>query len=1240
MPDDTVALLVDELMPSHYAESFPRKEREEHDQLIRTLSEQQPYEVKVHPVSEKIGEVCMISVDVPGIFSLYCGLLGTTGFNIRAGSVFTGIRPLEPPAASPRRRYSLSRQDRIRTRRLIIDRFTGVLEEGKDFSSWKQELEHKLARTYRTLIEAPSLEEGIARAREELALEVARYLHTHRELLPPYMYPVLVVHDETVQEYTRIRVASIDTPFFLYALGTALHLNNVSVENVQIATVGTQVEDIFDFVDSTRRPITDPHLLRRLKLSLMLTKHFTYFIAQAPDPSRALIRFEHLLQEVLSRQESAPELLLSDPRLLDELAVLLGTSDFLWEEFVRLHYDQLLPFLKNRPEKGFSTPPEELGTALRTLLSQGTTLEEKKRLLNEWKNRELYLIDLDHLLMWEQDFRMLSERLTLLAEVVVQAAMELAWEEMTNRYGVPRTVAGMEAEWAVFGLGKLGGAALGYASDLELLCVFSDQGRTDGPEAIDNAEFFERLFRQGTSLIEAKKEGIFQVDLRLRPHGDAGPLACSLESFVRYYGKGGGAHSAERLALVRMRRVAGSTVLGDRVERLRDELVYEARSIDMEEIRSLRAKQIAHKTRPGTYNVKFSPGGLVDIEYAVQILQIRYGAEIPEVRTPRIHVALEVLHRRGILKAEEADHIVEAYYFLRKVINGLRMLRGNALDLELPERGSLEYEHLARRIGYRMKDQISAADQLRYDIEAHTAYVRTFVERHLGDEALPPTPSASIADLVLGAHLAPPRVEGILSRAHLADSGRALRNIHTLTSEHPTHAAYALLVAWDVLRALPDPDMALNNWERFYTTLPSETSEGLSRKSHFTQILSQPGRIDILLKTFSASQYLADTLIGSPHLFEWLTDPKTIHTTLSADTLLPDLQGRAPLSLEEEDFSEALRRFKQRHLLRIGIRDICFHYPLETITRELSLLAEAILTHTLAYALSRTAPSLEGRSPLALLAFGKLGGGELNYSSDIDLLPLVHPGEEAHREPLAEALRLFTRILTVHTSTGFLYRVDYRLRPFGEKGLLIHDSMMLRSYYEEDASPWEYQAALKLRGVAGDERLSEEFLSWLKEHVRSRIRWDEVREWNLRLRHSALQQYGRGLKKGINIKQHEGGLRDIEFGVQALQLKHLPDAPDLWCGNTLTALDLLVRHGILGEEEGRTLSQNYRTLRALEHVLQLMENRQTHTLPSSGILPIVKRLDPSLDEERFKTMLDEIMHYNRDFFRRTLETTA
>ena len=158
------------------------------------LSEKRPYVLRLYPVSERIGEVCIISVDIPGIFSLYSVNVSTRGFNIRAGSVFTGTRPMESPPPLRRKGYAIHRRDSIRSRRLIIDRFTGVLEEGKDFSSWKAEFETRLSRAYRFIMEASTLEEGLERAREELALEVAPLPALPREILPPYMYPVLVVN--------------------------------------------------------------------------------------------------------------------------------------------------------------------------------------------------------------------------------------------------------------------------------------------------------------------------------------------------------------------------------------------------------------------------------------------------------------------------------------------------------------------------------------------------------------------------------------------------------------------------------------------------------------------------------------------------------------------------------------------------------------------------------------------------------------------------------------------------------------------------------------------------------------------------------------------------------------------------------------------------------------------------------------------------------------------------------------
>jgi glutamate-ammonia-ligase adenylyltransferase len=290
------------------------------------------------------------------------------------------------------------------------------------------------------------------------------------------------------------------------------------------------------------------------------------------------------------------------------------------------------------------------------------------------------------------------------------------------------------------GLGKLGGVALGYASDIELLFVYSDsgstagpegstagpeestagpeestagpegsasgpEGSTSGPERLDNSEFFDKLVREVLQLVHAKREGIFHIDLRLRPYGAAGPLGCSLESFCTYYASGGPAHSYERLSLVRLRAVGGDRSLGSQVERLRDEMVYSAQSIDLAELRALRARQVEEKTRiepvpaspaaalsaipgaapgPVRANAKFSPGALVDLEYAVQILQVTHGAIEKRLRTPRIHEALDALASIGLVEHSEASELVAAYHFFRHLINGLRMLRGSAQDLFLP----------------------------------------------------------------------------------------------------------------------------------------------------------------------------------------------------------------------------------------------------------------------------------------------------------------------------------------------------------------------------------------------------------------------------------------------------------------------------------------------------------------------------------------------------------------------------
>ena len=526
-----------------------------------------------------------------------------------------------------------------------------------------------------------------------------------------------------------------DTPAFLYSLATALSLNNLSIERVRIGGKGPRVEDEVLCVDADGKPIVDKQVLERVRLSVLLTKQFTYFLNTAPDPFTALERFERLTEDLLrqSQPQAAEQWLdrLADPRNMQDLAKLLGTSDFLWEDFIRAQYESLLPMLETHMQgRGLGQPPETVPARIEQLMQGAATLSEKQDRINKFKDEEVFRIDLDHILSPQTDFRELSRRLTLLAENLVMASAQIVYEDLVRQFGRPTTDDHQDAHYAVFGLGKLGGVALGYASDIELIFVYSDGGTTSGGQrqAITNTEFFEQHVRQTSQFLRTKREGIFEIDLRLRPYGKEGPLASSLNQFRSYFSADGPAHSFERLALVRMRWIAGNPTLGFEVEQLRDAMVYDQPQLDMDDLWDVWGKQRRQKARPGSINAKYDPGALADLEGTVQLLQVTHAGAAPQLRTPRLSVAMESLRRAGILSPVEYADLIGAYYFLRRLINALRMLRGSAQDLFLPAPQSDEFLHLARRMGYEKLDDKDAGVQLVEEFGQRTSAVRRFVE--------------------------------------------------------------------------------------------------------------------------------------------------------------------------------------------------------------------------------------------------------------------------------------------------------------------------------------------------------------------------------------------------------------------------------------------------------------------------------------------------------------------------------
>ena len=716
-----------------YLERFGPASIALHTRGLAQLSDQHPVEVILEDTGDASAECTILAFDHRFEFALITGVMAGTGFRIETGDVFTLARL---PAPRPKRRQRPAAKAKPPPRNglrqaVIIDRFRGRYDQGRSFAQWADPFRAAVIEVLTLLDKADDESVQSARRRaNELVVEQLSQL----EATGVAMLPVELDVDQLETQRTRLRIVGQDTPAFLYSLSTALSLHGLSIQNVLIRSVGNRVEDEVDVVDADNQPIHDPQLLERVRLSVLLTKQFTYFLDRSPDPVAALSRFGRLTEDIMRKPQRGEWFeLLRNPRTMEDLAKLLGTSDFLWEDFIRAQYESLLPvFTPHLVGRQFVHRPETMPLRMAEALQGAETLAEQQDRLNKFKDHEIFLIDLDHILDPGVDFRELSARLTWLAESFVSTAARLVYADLVKTYGTPQTESGADATYAIFGLGKLGGVALGYASDIELLFVYAERGQTTGGERdpVDNARFFNRLVQDTAHSMKTKREGIFQVDLRLRPYGKEGALAASLKQFRRYYAPDGPAHPFERLALARMRWIAGDPPLGYAVEQARDELLYQHPDLDMDALWETWAKHRRQKVQPGTLNAKYSPGALVDLEGVVQLLQVRHARRVPQLRAPRLSVVIGALRRAEVLTPGEYAELVGAYHFLRKLINALRMLRGNAQDLFVPPADSDELLYLARRMGYEPRGGRSPAAQLLEDFDARTAAIRAFVERH------------------------------------------------------------------------------------------------------------------------------------------------------------------------------------------------------------------------------------------------------------------------------------------------------------------------------------------------------------------------------------------------------------------------------------------------------------------------------------------------------------------------------
>ena len=945
-------------------------------------------------------------------------------------------------------------------------------------------------------------------------------------------------------------------------------------------------------------------------------------LGRVPDPDLALNNLERYAQQVLDRQFLFS--LFRNPRILHLALTIFGSSQFLSDILIR--HPQLFAWLLEPGVLHRPKDKEDLAAEAQQMAAQASNLERKWSALRRFKSQEILRIGLQDL-VGRQSLVGITEELSNLADVIVETGDQFCRADLARRHGPPQlsdeTGQSRECQFVVLGMGKLGGKELNFSSDIDLIFVYEEEGETagtlgtgGGPSGrLTHQEFFRKL---GEMLVKGLSESspdglLYRVDLRLRPEGRSGAIASSLRSCELYYESWG--QTWERQAMIKARPMAGSLALGEAFLKMMAPFVYR-QSLDLTSLDEIRAMKdrinlaVAQDAR-ARRNVKLGYGGIREIEFLVQGVQLLHGGKNPWVREANTLRALHRLAGQDLLGDADYEALVRAYSFLRRLEHRLQIIHDRQTHT-LPD-DPQELTGLGRRMGYHPPEHPDAGAALVADYERHTAAVRHLYDSFLrgtrvdADEA-PELPPDAIT-LFFTSDLPLDEVRSRLLPVGFEDVERALRNFQ-LMREGQSFAR----VTPEVRRALgqmappllaalgevPDPDLALTTFERFIA--------GLTARTIFLGLLAEtPGLVGLLVRLFGTSEFLSATLLRQPEFLETLLapDPAAVH---DRDRIAEDLRRAIQGAEAGSARLDALRRVKKGEELRIGLADILEQAEVTETHRALTALAEACLTTALGMAEQDLAVRFGRPDPagFCIVGMGKLGGMELGYGSDLDILFVYRdegettgPDRISHPEYFSKLADRVTKILTSITQEGAAYRVDARLRPGGQKGEVALSLQGFESYLARLADLWERQAYIKARPVAGDPEVGAAFLDRARRFVYEGPEEPDLAERILAMRQRIeAERVGAG-SKTTHVKLGSGGIMDVEFLVQYLQLRHGKLHPALRTPSTLTALRALGQADLLAATDAAVLEESYRFLRRVETRLRIVADLGVNTLPSA-----------------------------------------
>ncbi|MEO5574264.1 MAG: bifunctional [glutamate--ammonia ligase]-adenylyl-L-tyrosine phosphorylase/[glutamate--ammonia-ligase] adenylyltransferase [Gammaproteobacteria bacterium] len=926
------------------------------------------------------------------------------------------------------------------------------------------------------------------------------------------------------------------------------------------------------------------------------------------------------------------------PDLLNVLYRVWAYSEFVAQTCTR--HPQLFADLLKSGDLLIDYAASEYEQKAQAAVSNTKNEQELGASLRHLRTREMLRIGWRDLAGWADLHETLAD-LSALAAACIEAALDKLHAWQSKEFGVPQSASGIAQSMMVIGMGKLGARELNFSSDIDLIFAYPEDGETQGKRPrMTNEEYFIRLAQRLINALAAvTADGlVYRVDMRLRPFGDSGPLVLSFGALEDYYQNHG--REWERYAMVKARVVAGDEEQGKQLMDMLRPFIYR-RYLDFgvfEALREMKEMIVREAQRRGLQdNIKLGQGGIREIEFIGQLFQLIRGGRDTRLQEPGILRVLEYLGQANYLPVQVSRQLSDAYIFLRKVENRLQEFA----DEQTHTLPTDETDRARLALSMKYENWLTFQHALvQYTGQVHTHFVQIFktpqISRSLESGK---TAGADLNGLWQGT-LDETQAAKLLEAAGFTDAPEAVRLLNQLHQGHHYRALsdrgrrrmdslMPLLVA--AVGAAEQADVTLMRLVNLIEAIAQRTA-------YLALLVENPLALSQLVKLCAASPWISALLTRHPLLLDELLDTRRLYSPLDRANLESELR-QILLRIPEHDLEqqmEALRNFKQVHVLRVAAADTAGVLPLMIVSDYLTAIAELILQQVLNLAwhhlvarhgdpncLVKGKPYTAG---FAIVAYGKLGGIELGYGSDLDIVFLHDTeGEGQHTAGpksidntvfFARLGQRIVHILNAHTPAGVLYEVDVRLRPSGASGLLVSSLESFADYQRTRAWTWEHQALVRARVVAeqGDNKIAVRFdrlrAEILQRPREANILRAEVHDMRERMR-TALGTHEAGR---FDVKQDEGGIADIEFMVQYDVLLWAHDYPALLTyTDNIRQLQGLAEAGLMSTADVQLLTGAYRAYRSAVHRCALQDEpaqvaRTEFAEYRAGVIRIWKKL--------------------------------